>query len=249
MEMFATLLCMISMFTGLFFVIALIINRVKRKPKKKRYSRGVLISIIVFIASIVLFAVFETPESKEKYEQQRIERQEQAEKEKEEKKQTEREQAEKEKAKKEDSKKEVVEKEKNKEDSSTKKSSSNEDTTKTKEIETNYLKQLKVRNNPVVNGTGTEKIGTYGFVKAEKELAQQVSEQEYLDFCNDVVRDSGYNWFTVVFSDGTGITFTSSIPETGTYGVIDETYCIVQPIDYININSDNTISLFDATQY
>lgn len=234
MEMFATLLCMISMFTGLFFVIALIINRVKRKPKKKRYSRGVLISIIVFIASIVLFAVFETPESKEKYEQQRIERQKQAEKEK---------------AKKEDSKKEVVEKEKNKEDSSTKKSSSNEDTTKTKEIETNYLKQLKVRNNPVVNGTGTEKIGTYGFVKAEKELAQQVSEQEYLDFCNDVVRDSGYNWFTVVFSDGTGITFTSSIPETGTYGVIDETYCIVQPIDYININSDNTISLFDATQY
>lgn len=232
--MFATLLCMISMFTGLFFVIALIINRVKRKPKKKRYSRGVLISIIVFIASIVLFAVFETPESKEKYEQQRIERQKQAEKEK---------------AKKEDSKKEVVEKEKNKEDSSTKKSSSNEDTTKTKEIETNYLKQLKVRNNPVVNGTGTEKIGTYGFVKAEKELAQQVSEQEYLDFCNDVVRDSGYNWFTVVFSDGTGITFTSSIPETGTYGVIDETYCIVQPIDYININSDNTISLFDATQY
>lgn len=259
MEMLATLLCMFSMFAGIFFIIASIVRKIWKKPKKKLYSRGLLISAIVFVLSIVLFAVFETPETKAENEQRRIEAQkekeekEQAEKEaKEQKAKEKEEQQAKEKAEKELEEKAQVEQEK-KEESETKtnnkKSSSDKSATQPVEIETNYLKQLKVRDNPVMNGAGTEKIGTYGFIKAEKELAQQVTEQEYIEFCNDVVRDSGYNWFSIDFGDGTGITFSGSIPETGTYGEIDETRCITKTIKYIGINADGTISLSDATQY
>lgn len=85
METFATLLCMFSMFSGIFFIISLIIQKIRKKTKTKRYSRGLFISIVVFILSIVLFAIFQTPESRAKYEQERIEQQ----KEKEAKKSTE----------------------------------------------------------------------------------------------------------------------------------------------------------------
>ena len=101
MEMLATLLCMFSMFAGIFFIIASIVRKIWKKPKKKLYSRGLLISAIVFVLSIVLFAVFETPETKAENEQRRIE----AQKEKEEKEQTEKEEA-KRKEKQKDSKKE-----------------------------------------------------------------------------------------------------------------------------------------------
>ena len=87
MEMLATLLCMFSMFAGIFFIIASIVRKIWKKPKKKLYSRGLLISAIVFVLSIVLFAVFETPETKAENEQRRIE----AQKEKEEKEQAEKE--------------------------------------------------------------------------------------------------------------------------------------------------------------
>jgi DNA polymerase III alpha subunit (gram-positive type) len=109
MEMLATLLCMFSMFAGIFFIIASIVRKIWKKPKKKLYSRGLLISAIVFVLSIVLFAVFETPETKAENEQRRIE----AQKEKEEKEQAEKEAKEqKAKAKEEQEAKEKAEKEK-----------------------------------------------------------------------------------------------------------------------------------------
>lgn len=109
MEMLATLLCMFSMFAGIFFIIASIVRKIWKKPKKKLYSRGLLISAIVFVLSIVLFAVFETPETKAENEQRRIE----AQKEKEEKEQAEKEAKEqKAKEKEEQEAKEKAEKEK-----------------------------------------------------------------------------------------------------------------------------------------
>lgn len=107
--MLATLLCMFSMFAGIFFIIASIVRKIWKKPKKKLYSRGLLISAIVFVLSIVLFAVFETPETKAENEQRRIE----AQKEKEEKEQAEKEAKEqKAKEKEEQEAKEKAEKEK-----------------------------------------------------------------------------------------------------------------------------------------
>ncbi|MBM6751314.1 hypothetical protein H6A65_07385 [Mediterraneibacter glycyrrhizinilyticus] len=123
MEMFATILCLVSMVGCVIFLIAFVVHKLRKKPKNKIFFRGLLTSIIVFIISIILFAIFETPETKARYEQQRIERQkenearalaeEQKEKEEEQKQQEEQEQKEEEeqkqeeeKAKKEEQKKE-----------------------------------------------------------------------------------------------------------------------------------------------
>ena len=107
MELFATLLCMFSMMGVFLFITILVLRRIKKKPKTKIYSRGLLVSALVFVLSIVLFGIFQTPESRAKYEQQRIE----AQREKEEKEQAEKEQAEKEQAEKEQAEKEQAEKE------------------------------------------------------------------------------------------------------------------------------------------
>ena len=107
MELFATLLCMFSMMGVFLFITILVLRRIKKKPKTKIYSRGLLVSALVFVLSIVLFGIFQTPESRAKYEQQRIE----AQREKEEKEQAEKEQAEKEQAEKEQAKKEQAKKE------------------------------------------------------------------------------------------------------------------------------------------
>ena len=75
METLAIWLFLFSMIGIIIFSIALIIHKIRKKTKNKIYFRGLLISIIVFIGSIILFGVFETPETKARTEQQRIERQ------------------------------------------------------------------------------------------------------------------------------------------------------------------------------
>ncbi len=119
MEMFATLLFLVSMLAGIIFIISIIIRKIKRKPKSKLYSRGLFISIIVFIVSNILYSEFQTPESKAKYEQQRLEQQqakaqEEKEKAEQEAKELEEEQKEKEKAEQEAKKLEEEQKEKDK---------------------------------------------------------------------------------------------------------------------------------------
>lgn len=268
METFSALLCLFSMLAGTYFLIALVFRKIRKKPKNKLYSRGFLVSISVFIASIVLFGVFQTPESREEHRQQRLEREqekkekaeqeakEKAEQEAKEKAEQEAkekaEQEAKEKAEqeaKEKAEQEAKEQTKQEQEEQQDTSKNEENSVKAEDIELNYLKQVTIQERPVMNGLGTERIGTYGVIKAVKEYVLEVTEEEYIEFCNDCVRNSGYNWFTIDFEDGTGIFFASSIPETGTYGTISETHCIVDVINYIGINSDKTITLSKPSTY
>jgi len=175
MEMLATLLCMFSMFAGIFFIIASIVRKIWKKPKKKLYSRGLLISAIVFVLSIVLFAVFETPETKAENEQRRIEAQkekeekEQAEKEAKEQKAKEKEEQEaKEKAEKE--KKEQTEKEeakkKEKQKDSKKEKTDSSKTTKSQDAqkEENKSSIEEDLRKAIVKVVGEENLETFNYV-------------------------------------------------------------------------------------
>ena len=175
MEMLATLLCMFSMFAGIFFIIASIVRKIWKKPKKKLYSRGLLISAIVFVLSIVLFAVFETPETKAENEQRRIEAQkekeekEQAEKEAKEQKAKEKEEQEaKEKAEKE--KKEQTEKEeakkKEKQKDSKKEKTDSSKTTKSQDAqkEENKSSLEEDLRKAIVKVVGEENLETFNYV-------------------------------------------------------------------------------------
>lgn len=173
--MLATLLCMFSMFAGIFFIIASIVRKIWKKPKKKLYSRGLLISAIVFVLSIVLFAVFETPETKAENEQRRIEAQkekeekEQAEKEAKEQKAKEKEEQEaKEKAEKE--KKEQTEKEeakkKEKQKDSKKEKTDSSKTTKSQDAqkEENKSSIEEDLRKAIVKVVGEENLETFNYV-------------------------------------------------------------------------------------
>ena len=175
MEMLATLLCMFSMFAGIFFIIASIVRKIWKKPKKKLYSRGLLISAIVFVLSIVLFAVFETPETKAENEQRRIE----AQKEKEEKEQAEKEAKEQEakekevqeaKEKAEKEKKEQTEKEeakkKEKQKDSKKEKTDSSKTTKSQDAqkEENKSSIEEDLRKAIVKVVGEENLETFNYV-------------------------------------------------------------------------------------
>lgn len=195
MELFATLLCMCSMFAGFIFIIMLIVNKIRKKPKKKLYSKGLLISVVVFVVSIVLFAVFETPESRAKYEQQRLEEQKEQEKEEQAKKeQTEKEQSEKDEKKKpekkeEEEKKKTEEKPKKEESTKqTKESTVSEDKT-TKDSTEEAIKEK------IIKVVGEENLETFNYVpdnnfalikfKGSENLTSKMTvEGMYMDIAN-----------------------------------------------------------------
>ena len=157
MEMLATLLCMFSMFAGIFFIIASIVRKIWKKPKKKLYSRGLLISAIVFVLSIVLFAVFETPETKAENEQRRIE----AQKEKEEKEQAEKEAKEKkEQTEKEEAKKKEKQKDSKKEKTDSSKTTKSQDAQK-EENKSSIEEDLR---KAIVKVVGEENLETFNYV-------------------------------------------------------------------------------------
>lgn len=172
MELFATLLCMFSMIGFIFFCVSLIIRKIRKKPKNKIHSRGLLVSIIVFVVSIVLFGVFQTPESKAKYEQQRIEEQqekEKAEKEKKAKEKAEQKAKEKEeqeaKAKAEKEQKEEAKKKEQQKDSKKKKTDSSK-TTKSQDTqqEENKSSTEEDLRKAIVKVVGEENLETFNYV-------------------------------------------------------------------------------------
>ena len=62
----------------------------------------------------------------------------------------------------------------------------------------------------VESGTG-EKIGEYAYIEINKGQLESVRAEQYKDFAETVVKDSGYNWVAIICDDGTGICFPGSM--------------------------------------
>lgn len=107
---------------------------------------------------------------------------------------------------------------------------------------TNILLNAPVTVHDVKNGTKTEKIGEWAEVVVGKDLLKSVTNEEYAEFCDQVVKDSGYNWVTISCGDGTGIQFQGSISYIATYGKIDTDGCIDTAIGTIILQGDGTYS-------
>ena len=85
----------------------------------------------------------------------------------------------------------------------------------------NILLDCKVKTADVMNGFGTDVIGQRAYIDILKSDLLTVSEEDYKEFVETVVKDSGYNWFTIVCNDGTGICFVGSMENVAEYGKID----------------------------
>lgn len=120
---------------------------------------------------------------------------------------------------------------------------SKEDDTEEQAAESiNVLMTAPVTEHEVKNGTKTEVIGEWAEIVVAKELLQATSMEEFVEFCNEVVDESGYNWVTITCDDGTGIQFQGSVSMVATYGTLDNEGCIVDAIGTIMLQEDGTYS-------
>ena len=72
----------------------------------------------------------------------------------------------------------------------------------------------------VKSGSG-EKIGEYAYIRIMKRQLEAITEENYKEFAESVVQDSGYNWISIVCDDGTGLCFPGSMYYVADYGKQD----------------------------
>ena len=103
----------------------------------------------------------------------------------------------------------------------------------------NTLMNAKLTVRDVRSGSG-DKIGERAFIVADKEYTKMLSSDDLKLFCDEVVEDSGYNWISIDFCDGTGICFPGSMSYFATYGTIDNEGCIDELKGNITLQEDGT---------
>lgn len=74
----------------------------------------------------------------------------------------------------------------------------------------------------VMNGSGTEVIGQYAYIKISAEQLKETTSDALLEFAQNRVENSGYNWVSIVTNNGNGIIFTGSDIVFPTYGKLSE---------------------------
>ena len=79
-----------------------------------------------------------------------------------------------------------------------------------------------------VNSGSGKKIGEYAYINVDLETMDTVTMDQYDQFCNEVVKDSGYNWITIDFGDGSGLCFQGGNQTAATYGTLDGEKCITE---------------------
>lgn len=102
----------------------------------------------------------------------------------------------------------------------------------------NPLMNAKIQIADVMNGTKSEKLGEWAEIQISKAVLEEITQEQFSEFCNDIVNESGYNWFTISCEDGTGIQFAGSIPYVSTYGSMDNEGCIAESMGTIMVQED-----------
>ncbi len=85
----------------------------------------------------------------------------------------------------------------------------------------------------VSSGIGNNIVGQRAYIIFPKSELQQITESGYALFLSERVKDSGYNWFSIICDDGTGIVFNNSFTGLGTYGKMDSDGSVYEVIGYI----------------
>ena len=89
----------------------------------------------------------------------------------------------------------------------------------------------------VKNGAG-EVIGEYAYIRIMKSQLEEITEENYKEFAENVVKDSGYNWVAIMCDDGTGICFPGSMYYVGDYGMQDADGSILESYGTITLNEN-----------
>lgn len=114
-----------------------------------------------------------------------------------------------------------------------------EETAKEQQV-SNPLMAYAINKADVKNGGGTETIGTWANIKINKGDFKNSGQENFMDFIDSKVEGSGYNWFTFVFEDGTGLQFNGSHKQIGVYGELDDEGRVTEVIGNIVLKSNDT---------
>ena len=74
---------------------------------------------------------------------------------------------------------------------------------------------------PVKSGDNSKTLGTYAYISISKDILKSVTLEQFTEFAQTVVDNSGYNWFSIICEDGTGICFSGSDIYYPSYGKLD----------------------------
>lgn len=102
----------------------------------------------------------------------------------------------------------------------------------------NFLLDYDVKTADVKSGSG-DVIGQRAYISVLKSKFETVTEENYKEFVESVVKDSGYNWFTIKCDDGTGVCFPGSMYHVGDYGKLDDEGAILESYGTITLNENN----------
>ena len=86
-------------------------------------------------------------------------------------------------------------------------------------------------------GSG-DKIGEYAYIRITKAQLQAITEENYKECVETVVKDSGYNWVAILCDDGTGMCFPGSMYYVGTYGKQDTDGSILEDYGAITLDEN-----------
>lgn len=99
----------------------------------------------------------------------------------------------------------------------------------------NVLMDYDLTVKDVKSGTG-DKIGEYAYIRVMKSQLEEITEENYKEFAETVVQDSGYNWIAIICDDGTGICFPGSMYYVAQYGKQDSDGSILEEYGTIYLN-------------
>lgn len=109
----------------------------------------------------------------------------------------------------------------------------------------NFLLDCDVKTSDVKSGSG-DVIGQRAFVSVLKSQLAELTAENFAEFAETVVKDSGYNYFTIKCDDGTGIVFTSCNVVLIDYGKLDDYLMASEIFGYIRLNEDGSYTYEQA---
>lgn len=93
----------------------------------------------------------------------------------------------------------------------------------------------------VFSGSG-DIIGTYGYIEVGKDQVPDFYSSDFshflAEFVDAKVRDSGRNWISIIFDDGTGFCFVGSNGAAAVYGIVDEEGGVVKESGICMLSSE-----------
>lgn len=109
-------------------------------------------------------------------------------------------------------------------------------------ISENPLLNITEQTGAVYSGDKSKILGSRGYIFISKDILEKITSDQLMEFAQKRVQDSGYNWFSIICEDGTGICFSACDIYYPSYGKLDSDGAITE--GYGDITWD-----FDANTY